>query len=79
MKAMGFVESSIMRRASPAVPSPKLPVFFQSAFPTRLPLRIALFPLLSFVHSHRRYAGGPVPRLVSLASKTALDTRGRYR
>ena len=78
VKTAGFVESSVMHRASPSIPPPKLPVLLQCAFPTRLRLSVTLLPLLSLVRPHRRHAGRPVPRLITLIYNTSLDTRRRH-
>jgi hypothetical protein len=67
-----------MNRALPAVPPPKLPILLQCAFPTWLCLYVAPLPLLSFVTSHGRHAGGPVARWIALVSD-ALDDWGRHR
>lgn len=70
-------QSRIAHRASPSIPPPKLPILLQSALPARLRLSVTLLLLLSFVRSHGRHAGGPVPRLISLVSNTTLDACGR--
>jgi hypothetical protein len=67
------IRSCVMHHESPPIPSPKLPILLQCAFPTRLRLSIASLPLLSFVHSQGSHARRPVPWLLALASNSTLD------